>query len=292
MTFLEPLIRHFKRKQKSLAGVPLVHLAPRRLRSQWRERHQRTAIPHGLPGSLMVNLTSYPARYDTLYQTLQSLLLQSLKPDKLILWLFHSDVTQLPAEILALQQEGLTIETWPTDIKSYKKLIPALCRWPEAYHVTADDDIYYRPDWLAELVAGYNRDDKEVICLRAHYITLNESGAPLPYRHWLPKTEERGPSNRLFLTSGAGVLFPPGALHADVTDADKFSRLSPNADDIWFYWMAAINQCRIRRVGDNKKLIVWKSSKATSLWHTNKRAEGGNDQQIANMIKAYGLPPL
>lgn len=292
MQALKVVYRHCLRKFKSLAGIPLQYTAQSVLEKQWSGRDciQRTA--HQLNGQLMVNLTSYPPRFATLHLTLKSLLLQNVAANKVVLWLYKADYQQLPPEVLALEQQGLTIELVEQDIKSYKKLIPALLRYPEAFHVTADDDIYYRPDWLAELLGGYRGDSREIVCLRAHYILLDESGNLQPYRYWQAKTEHRGPDNRLFFTSGAGALFPPGALHPDVTDTEKFCRLSPHGDDIWLYWMATLNGCAIQRTGSNKKLIVWKNSKAITLWQLNKQPDSGNDFQINNMVREYGLPNM
>ena len=292
MAFLTTLKRHFQRKLKSLRGVPLQYTAHSRVIKQWANRDSLDKRRHNLNSELIVNLTSYPPRFATLHLTLKSLLLQNVIVDKVVLWLYKNDYQQLPSDVLALEQHGLTIELVEQDIKSYKKLIPALLQYPEAYHVTADDDIYYRNDWLAELLAGYRGGKHEIVCLRAHYITLDNQGYVQPYRFWQAKTEQRGPDNRLFFTSGAGALFPPGSLHQDVTDVAKFCRLSPHGDDIWLYWMAALNNCAIHRTGSNKKLIVWKSSKSVSLWQLNKRPDSGNDFQINNMIQEYGMPEM
>jgi hypothetical protein len=292
MSVLSTLHRHIKRKLKSVQGIPLQYTAESVVQKQWARLNSFNFTTHNLDGQLMLNLTSYPPRFPTLHLTLKSLLLQSIKADKVVLWLYRPDFSLLPPEVLELQQHGLSIELVDQDTKSYKKLIPALSAYPQAYHVTADDDIYYRNDWLAELLAGYRGGKREIVCLRAHYIMLNDTGKLQPYRYWQPKTEHCGPDNRLFFTSGAGALFPPGALHTDVTKTEQFLRLSPHGDDIWLYWMATLNQCTIRRTGSNKKLIVWKRSKNVTLWKLNKQPESGNDFQISNMITEYGMPEL
>jgi hypothetical protein len=292
MSAFTTLKRHFLRKLKSLQGIPLQYTAQSIVEKQWSMRSRFSSSAHSLNGQLILNLTSYPPRFPTLHLTLKSLLLQDVKADKVILWLYRADYNFLPQEVLALQQDGLNIELVDTDIKSYKKLIPALQLYPQAYHVTADDDIYYRNDWLAELLTGYRGQVHEIVCLRAHYITLDNCGKLKPYRYWQAKTEHRGPDNRLFFTSGAGALFPPGSLHPDVTKQDQFIRCSPHGDDIWLYWMATLNKSAIYRTGSNKKLIVWKSSKGVTLWQLNKQPDSGNDFQINNMIEAYGQPPM
>lgn len=288
MKALEYLLRAVKRKYKSLKGIPLQYTAQSVLEKDWSRRKQINRRPHTLNGQVMVNLTSYPPRFPTLHLTLKSLLLQNVAANKVVLWLYNEDYQHLPQDVLALEQEGLSIELVEQDIKSYKKLIPALMRYPQAFHVTADDDIYYRPDWLAELLAGYRGTEREIVCLRAHYITLNSAGKIDLYRNWQAKTEQRGPDKRLFFTSGAGVLFPPGALHSDATAVEKFCRLSPHGDDIWLYWMAILNHCAIHRTGRNHKLIIWKNSKNISLWQLNKQPDSGNDFQFNNMLKEYG----
>ena len=61
-------------------------------------------------------------------KTIKTLLKQTVKPDKVVLWLaeeqFPQKENELPSELLELQNFGLTIK-WCTDIRSYKKLIPA-----------------------------------------------------------------------------------------------------------------------------------------------------------------------
>ena len=73
---------------------------------------------------VIVSLTSFPARIDIVDITIKSLLMQSLKPDEIILWLakgqFSGEENGLPTKLLKLKKYGLTIN-WCNDIKSYKK---------------------------------------------------------------------------------------------------------------------------------------------------------------------------
>ncbi|MGQ4275612.1 hypothetical protein ACQ5ES_00965 [Pseudidiomarina sp. E22-M8] len=286
---LQAIRYHLLRKYKSIAGTALKRNADKLVESRWTEVHgevqrQPNSLSHR---TLMINLTSFPARFATLDLTLKSLLLQNTQFDQLNLWLFEEDIKQLPDSVIRLTKYGLTILPVATDIRSYKKLIPALHEYPTAFHVTADDDIYYRENWLQELTQSYVGNDTEILCCRAHRIkTDNNSGQVLPYRKWQSKTEVRGPDPMLFFTSGAGVLFPPGALAEQATDSELAQQLAPYADDLWWYFMARINQSTIRRVGNNPKLITWKGSKGESLWTLNKQADGGNDQQFAQ-LNAY-----
>ena len=55
---------------------------------------------HSLDKELIVSLTSYPKRFDILPITIQSLLNQTVKPDRIILWLYEKDYFRLPASAL------------------------------------------------------------------------------------------------------------------------------------------------------------------------------------------------
>ena len=46
---------------------------------------------HSLDKELVVSLTSYPSRFNILPITIQSLLNQTVKPDRIILWLYEKD---------------------------------------------------------------------------------------------------------------------------------------------------------------------------------------------------------
>lgn len=288
--FLQHIRYRWLRKYKSLAGSRLKRNAQTITEHGWAERDRLTQTHHSLPAPVHINLTSFPERFGNLHLTLKSLLLQSVSADAVVLWVYKDDVGQLPIKVTDLQKDGLTIATVSQDTRSYKKLIPALKAAPEAFHVTADDDIYYRPEWLATLVDGYQGDNKEILCWRAHYLRKAKNGAIKPYRQWYPKTEVRGPDPQLFFTSGAGVLFPPGCLDPRATDIDLALSLAPYADDLWWFWLASLNNCSIRRVGNNPKLINWKGSGGSSLWQFNKQDSGGNDSQLQQLDRHFGRP--
>jgi hypothetical protein len=110
---------------------------------------------------------------------------------------------------------------------------------------------------------------------------------PLPYSQWEGSVAEGEPSRLTFPTGNGGVLYEPGIFHSDVTRAEIFRDLCPTADDIWLYWMAALNGARFRKIGPQRRIITWASSQQVALYKTNHIA---NDTQIVNMITRYGFP--
>jgi hypothetical protein len=242
---------------------------------------------HPLPGRLIVSVTSHPRRFPTLQWTLKCLLSQSVAVDQVILWIATEDAADLTSEILRLQEDGLTIKLCQ-DLGSYTKIIPALMEYPDAYIVTADDDIYYGPMWLEELVA-HERARTEVLCHRAHRIRIASDGMPLPYQHWEIETRCKEPSALIFPTGCGGVLYPPGALHRDAVDAAVFRQICPSADDVWLYWMMRRNGMVARRIGSRRLLPTWRGTQRVGLWQINS-VEGGNDRCVKAMIARFGFP--
>lgn len=252
-----------------------------------------TRRPHDLPAPLVVNLTSYPARFATLGATIRSLLDQHVAPDRTILWLAHDDIAALPDEVTALASHGLEVRGCD-DTRSFKKLLPALATWPDSYHVTADDDVYYPPDWLSGLVEAVDPAMRTVVAWRAHLARRGADGMLLPYRDWemaTARTVADEPGTALFPTGVGGVLYPPGALAADVFDEARFRALCPRADDVWFYWMAHRAGTGHRRVAGWFELIEWPASQDVGLCVDNVDGDG-NDRQIRAMEAVYGPFPI
>jgi hypothetical protein len=260
-----------------------------------RDARRRLRLPHpgkrhDLPGELIVSLTSYPARYGTLHLTLGCLLDQSIEADRTILWIAEKDLDQLPAAVRELERRGLEIRLCD-DMRSFKKLIPALEAFPNAFISTADDDVYYPRDWLEKLVAG--SEFGVITCHRAHRIKQAPSGQMLPYLDWsfdIQGTGSGGPSTDLLPTGVGGILYPPGCLDPRATDRQTFERLCPHGDDLWFYWCARMAGTLCRKVGGKFRAMPWPGTQDSSLWTGNEA--GGNDRMIRALVDEFGIESL
>ena len=249
-------------------------------------RRCETPLPHRLSGPLVVSLTSYPGRYATLHLTLRCLLRQSMTPDRVILWIAEADLALLPSSVRALEAEGLEIRA-TADLGSYKKIVPALAAFPEAWIATADDDMYYGPDWLADLVRPARPG--LVVAHRAHRLVW-EGTALAPYGRWTKNISGAVEGPEIFATGAGGVLYPPSSLHEETTQAALFTRLCPGADDIWLYWMARRAGSVVRHVGPPVRILEWPGSQLQSLRAQNHGADAGNDRALAAMAAQYGWP--
>ena len=259
---------------------------------RWAARRQSagTIPPHNLAAPLVISLTSFPARYGTLGLTLQCLLLQSVRPDHIMLWIAEEHQADLPADVLALRHKGLVIGRCDNSLRSHNKYIHTRRLYPGAFIATADDDTYYWPGWLAELIASYDPRRRTIPCHRVHRIKLRADGKPAAYRDWQWESAATEADILIFPTGVGGVLYPPDCLHRDVDDAARILELCPRADDVWLYWMAQRQGYLFRRTATTHRLHHWRHSQEHGLMWGNVYMGDGNDRQIETMIAAFGWP--
>lgn len=193
---------------------------------------------------VIVSLTSFPAAIMYAPKAVQSILDGSVLPDKVVLYLTISDFGEqgVPQELLKMVEENprFEIRDFPRDIRSYRKLIPALKDFPEAVIVTIDDDVAYHRHMLRDLLRLHEQIPNAILAHRAKRIELYK-----PYRKWrkyrwyhfLTKRIHSGYGN--LQTGVAGVLYPPHALKKEMLDEALFTQIAPTTDDIWF-WAAAV----------------------------------------------------
>lgn len=266
----------------------------RNWKHRWRVRQARRDIaarlaspppsrPHGLPWPLVVTLTSFPGRFATLHDTLASLLTQTVTADRTVLWLAHGEARLLPPEVVGLKN----LEVRETDdLRSYKKIVPALAIWPDAALVTADDDVPYDRTWLERLVNAARAG--EVTAHRAHRMAWLDR-RPAPYSAWSRNISrpEAGPS--IFPTGVGGVLYPPGTLAPETLDIPVFQRLAPTADDVWLWFMLRRSGAVARKIGSRARIVEWPGSQTDSLRDVN-LALGANDRALRALGECYGWP--
>lgn len=240
---------------------------------------------------IIVSLTSYSERFDELSLAVYSLLMQSVKPDRIILWLSdeYNDLMELPYEITRYIKNGLEIR-FVKDIKSYTKIFYALKEFSDSIIVTADDDIYYPKNWLEKLYYSYITYPNDIQVHRAHRVLLNKNEI-MPYEKWEKHVSEESARFDNFLTGVGGVLYPPNCFKKEVLREDLFLKLAPTADDVWLWIMALLNNRKIRVVKNHIKILfslnIMRQIFNTSKNLYQKNSMGGNDKQISALLEFY-----
>lgn len=229
--------------------------------------------------SIIVSLTSYPARIQSVHETIITLLNQTVKPDKIILWLSEDEFVDkeenLPSELLALREYGLIINWCNKNVKSYKKLLPALEQYSNEIIITADDDVYYDRCLIESLYNAYLKNPNYIYTRRAVEMDFQDTNLKYisPRTNYYNHRQEASFLNQQM--GGSGCLYPPNSLHKDVF---KISLL-PTHDDAYFWAMAVLNNTKIQIIdGYNRNLIFRKGTQEQGLINLNKK---NNSEGIA-----------
>ncbi|MDE6314603.1 MAG: glycosyltransferase [Lachnospiraceae bacterium] len=204
---------------------------------EWNELHkEQYALYEGKKREhrIIVSLTSYGERLKKVHHTIQSLLLQTVKPDKIILYLEAACQGQITEELEKLKAYGLEIVIGIEDLKPHKKYYYAIQEYPNDIVITVDDDLIYEEELIELLMESYEKYPNAVSAKRVHRMKKDAHGNILPYSRWQNECRELSePSMELLATNGAGTLFPPKCLGTQYRDKDTFMKMAPCQDDIW-----------------------------------------------------------
>lgn len=251
----------------------------------WRSENKH----HSLPNKLIVSLTSYPKRFNTLFLTLKSLLTQNMRPDLIILWIPHNDRAKLSNRVLGLQQKDVFEIRENSDLGPYNKIIPTLEKFPNDFIVTADDDVYYPSNWLCELVNSWDKNFKHIVAHRIHGIIYKSNGTPDNYNSWTFNQQVNVSRKHSLATGCGGILYPPNCFHKSVLNEELFMKKCEKADDIWLFWMARLNGSELIKSQYHFNIVNWPKSQDSALAHEN-YSNQKNDIHIMEMIKTFGWP--
>lgn len=239
---------------------------------------------------VIVTMTSFPAAISYAEQAVRYLLDGTVLPDKLILYLTFAQFAEsgIPESLKQLAESSpiFEIRNYDDDIRSYRKLIPALIEFPEAIIVTVDDDVAYHKNMLRDLLSLHEQMPHAILAHRAKRIVPGR-----PYRKWkkyrwyhfLFKKIHQSYLN--LQTGVGGVLYPPHSLAKGMLDKALFTQIAPTSDDIWFWAAGVANGYPVVPVpfGHNKPRGLGKP-KVLSLKTTNFKGKTDRNSQTLNAI--------
>lgn len=240
---------------------------------------------------VIASMTSFPARIAYAHVALKSLLLQSYRPDRLILWLANEQFPdhRLPDELLALQAYGLEIR-WCDDLYGHKKYYYCLKeQTPDEVVITFDDDIIYPVDAIRRLVETHKRYPHCLVCERAQSIAYESDGTLKNPGTWPPVSDVgwKTPSYSLNPSPGGGCLIPYGGFYKDAQDEEKIRSLAYKNDDLWYMFMAAENGTRtIKTQKYHKPFSLVAGSQGTQMATENVLGDR-NREIMKGLIAAY-----
>ncbi len=249
---------------------------------------------------IIVSLTSYGIRVnDTLPYALYSLLQQSYMPNRIVVWLDNKNWDEEKLPLVLKKFEALGIEFYfVEDLRSYKKLIPALKMFPDNVIITVDDDWYYNKHLVEWFLKAYNESDKKTVFGSLAFSAAIDDKGYLPYSKWEePKTNDD--HNNLSLIGCGGILYPPHIFDEEILNDKLFMELAPKADDLWFWAMEKRASVGIKLIPNGRfglhtainRVEIYEPQKALgSLYYFN-GVLGGNDAPFERLISKYNLIP-
>lgn len=183
---------------------------------------------------IVVSLTSFPKRFKYVKYSIYSLLNQTIRPDRIILYIddtvSESDIQEL-SDLISL---GVEIEKRPYNIKPHKKYFFAFLEHKNDIIITVDDDLMYDVCLVESLVKSYKKYPYAISAARVHKITFNSKHDVRQYNKWKSNVNDRKPRMDLFATGVGGVLYPPYLLEkTNVLDIASILKYSVDNDDIW-----------------------------------------------------------
>ncbi|MBQ6980257.1 MAG: hypothetical protein IJQ07_06400 [Clostridia bacterium] len=255
-----------------------------------------TPLPkHGLntaprKETVILSLTSYPARIDQAYVAIKSLMCQSVKADKIILWLAESQFKtfSLPKKFNRLVKRGLDIR-YIEDLRSHKKYYYALQEQkPNELVITYDDDIIYERNSIKKLIYKHNEFPDCIVCNRGHKIAFGENGIK-PYKEWKVRFDDGvdTPLMNIMPSTGNGCLYPYGVMPETTFNQELLKKNAFTADDIWMRFNSIVNgMFVVRTQKEVATLINVFSSQKTALNKVND-GQSENQKTVDNLIKVF-----
>ncbi|MDD4590751.1 MAG: glycosyl transferase [Parabacteroides sp.] len=236
---------------------------------------------------IVVSLTSFPARIEYVWLVVESILRQSLSPQKVLLWLSKQQFpteSSLPSSLKNIKDNRFELRMVDDDIRSHKKYFYAFQEYPESIIVTVDDDTFYNPNMLLALYQDHLLYPESIIANCTKRITYSD-GIINQYINW--ESEEKPYADRNLVQIGfGGVLYPPHSLDEDVLKQDLFMNLCPMADDLWLNGMARKHRTKVIKSSSNVIVLPIMIKNDIELTTTNVN-ESRNDIQLKALRQYY-----
>ena len=239
---------------------------------------------------IIVSLTSFPARINTVGYAIKSLFNQTVKPDRIILWLAETQFqdVELPNLLKELCEKGLEIR-FCKDLRSHKKYYFALQeQQANELVITYDDDLIYPEDSIERLYKKHKKFPNCIVCNRAQLCT-EENGLLGKYNTWKVYASEgiKKPSTRLFPSTGGGALYPYQSVDEEAFNDEVMQVTALTADDLWMRFMSAKKGTKIIKTRKaHRTFSTLEGSQEEGLQQEN-CIGGENDRALERLSARY-----
>lgn len=245
---------------------------------------------------VIVSLTSFPARINFVWLVVESIMKQHERPIKILLYLSEEEFPDgrkgLPKRLLSYEKLGLQIYFRSQNIMPHIKYYYALQEYPNCTVITVDDDQYYYPETITNLVDTHLKYPDCVCANLVRIIKFDSKGAFMPYKNWERPITPVAPALGNVALGFCGVLYPAGIFKdTTVFDSEQIHTLSLRADDLWLRVHETINMIPVvsgKYIGYGVQI---NQSQRVSLMQYNNADTpiNGNDMQWKALCGYYNL---
>ncbi len=247
---------------------------------------------------VVISLTVIPPRMATIGRTLESLVRQTAKIDRIVLWIPETyrrsefaafDVPPVPAPV--------EIRRCPVDYGPATKILPAITAFAgqDVRIIYCDDDRIYEPEWAELLLKESDRHPDDCIAemgVMASLIDEQFRRTTPRYRllRWLTlniyhrvqrkrtRSLRVGPGLVDICQGFGGVLVKPGFFPPTVFDIPD---ILWTVDDVWLAGQLALNGVKIRKVSRRPRSRAIEGTRNSSLHRYTYKA---HDRVQANAL--------
>ncbi|OUP86225.1 hypothetical protein B5F07_02750 [Lachnoclostridium sp. An169] len=248
-----------------------------------------------LNNKVVVSLTSHPGRINIVGKTIDTLINQTVKPLKIVLWLseeeFPNKKKDLPGSLIVKQNlcDFFEIQWVKDDLKPHKKYFYAMQKYKENPIIIVDDDIYYDEHLVENLLDSYNKFPDCISAMRTNLIGFRRDGSIMDYEGWIMEYRilQDTPSTQLVPTGVGGVLYPPHALPEEAFDSEAIKKNCLFCDDLWLKIWASHAKLKIVMPEHFCVEKIIENSQDVALWKMNVRQGNNNDESLARILQHY-----
>ena len=236
---------------------------------------------------LIVAMTSYPGRAQKAWIAVETLLRQTVVPEKLILVLNEEEFPNrvIPRQLSPRLRRGLQIMWVEKNGRSFDKLLPVRAAFPDQSIVTVDDDKCFPRTLLASLFDASQSQPQAVIGARGWKIQKYSSGDIHYGDNWI-RARSGDSGHAIFTPGGNGCLYPAFSLDDSVDSYADAQKVCPSADDIWFWGAALKKQTQFFCLGMPPHRPINHGEKAGALSSVN---QSRNDEQFQAALDFFGI---
>ena len=239
---------------------------------------------------IVVSLTSFPARIEKVWITIETILRQSVKADEIILWLAESQFNgfdSLPEDLKKLCDRGLKIK-FCDDLRSHKKYYYAFQEFRDDLVILADDDAFYPRDTIKQLMKMHEKYPEDAIGTIAQGVPEDIT---VPPSEW-PKLREQAISSKHAQPfTGQGTLYCPNKFKDVLYNKTLISELAPLADDLWIYIVGYLSGIRVTVIPKLRSfpVVIWGTGDSSLFNINGNHGDNMNDVQWSKLVDYFKI---